>query len=172
MTRKARKVSVGGVVYDCPMHIHRIETGCTAGWQIRYSIPGRASLMVSDSKFGGTAAALQFACSTVEGLKILYPMPVQPRLMVDPMKHKQNDLPAGITGPQRRVRKGRATYLTYQVNLPRRGGKPKMTSVYICVESQWTKAREDEALAKAIKLRKAAVAATGLPVKQSCKSLE
>ena len=164
--RKPRQVSVHGTVYDCPMFVHRIETDNTHGWQIRYKTPERDSRMFSDSLHGGPAAALQAACSALRLLLVLYPMPVQARLMIEPMRHKQNDLPAGITGPQLRVRKGRASYFSYQVNLPRRGGKARMTSVYISTEAGWTQSKADAALAKAIKLRNAAVDASGLPVKQ------
>ncbi len=78
-------------------------------------------------------------------------------LRQEPNASKNNDLPVGISGPISRTRKGRrvAEY-NFGVTIPRFGDKPTNVNVYIGTENTITDERYEEALAKAIDIRKKA----------------
>ncbi len=143
-----------GANIKVPEHIQRIDTRSTHGWQLRY---GKPTVFFSDSKApGGTPrAALKLAIALLR--KRLSTLPAPTGLQRAASSSKQNDLPAGISGPILRQRPGRtAAECHFSVNLPRFDGKPLRRSVYIANQNTYSKQRYELALATAIELRTAA----------------
>jgi hypothetical protein len=137
-----------------PEHIQRIDTRSTHGWQLRY---GKPTMFFSDSKAegGSPRAALKLAVAALS--KRLSTLQAPTGLQRKASASKQNDLPAGISGPILRQRSGRSSpECHFSVNLPRYGEKPLRRSVYIANQNTYTKERYEEALAAAIELRKEA----------------
>lgn len=137
-----------------PEHIQRIDTRSTHGWQLRY---GKPTLFFSDSKAqgGSPRAALKLAIAALR--KRLIALPAPTGLQRAASASKQNDLPAGISGPILRQRPGRtAAECHFSVNLPRFDAKPLRRSVYIANQNTYSKERYEQALATAIELRKEA----------------
>jgi len=137
-----------------PEHIQRIDTRSTHGWQLRY---GKPTMFFSDSKAPGAnpRASLKLAIAALR--KRLASMPAPTGLQRAASSSKQNDLPAGISGPILRQRPGRsAPECHFSVNLPRFGDKPLRRSVYIANQNTYSKERYQEALDAAIALRKQA----------------
>jgi len=135
-----------------PEHIQRIDTRSTHGWQLRY---GKPTLFFSDSKApGGTPrASLKVAIGALR--KRLASLPAPTGLQRAASSSKQNDLPAGISGPILRQRPGRAAAeCHFSVNLPRFNAKPLRRSVYIANQNTYSKQRYQQALDAAIELRR------------------
>lgn len=135
-----------------PEHIQRIDTRSTHGWQLRY---GKPTMFFSDSKAegGSSRASLKMAVAALS--KRLATLPAPTGLQRKASASKQNDLPAGISGPILRQRSGRSSpECHFSVNLPRYGEKPLRRSVYIANQNTYSKERYEEALAAAVELRK------------------
>lgn len=137
-----------------PEHIQRIDTRSTHGWQLRY---GKPTLFFSDSKAKGASprASLKLAVDALR--ERLSTLDAPTGLQRSASASKQNDLPAGISGPILRQRPGRAApECHFSVNLPRYGDKPLRRSVYIANQNTYSKERYQEALDTAIALRQEA----------------
>ena len=137
-----------------PEHIQRIDTRSTHGWQLRY---GKPTMFFSDSKAPGATprASLKMAIAALR--KRLTSLQAPTGLQRAASSSKQNDLPAGISGPILRQRPGRtAAECHFSVNLPRFNDKPLRRSVYIANQNTYSKQRYQEALDAAIELRKEA----------------
>jgi hypothetical protein len=140
-----------------PEHIQRIDTRSTHGWQLRY---GKPTQFFSDSKAKGGSPRESLRLAIAALRKRLASLPAPTGLQRAASSSKQNDLPAGISGPILRQRPGRtAAECHFSVNLPRYGDKPLRRSVYIANQNTYSKERYQEALAAAIELRQEAEAA-------------
>ena len=159
--RKPRLVKVGEDTYEVPAFIARVSFRDTNGWQVRY----QGTLLFSDQKCGGRAQALQCACDELARRLRETPYVAPVRVQTSAIAGKQNDLPAGISGPILRTRKKGCSYWDYQVTFPLRGGGTRHTCVYVGTEKNITQQRLDDALTKAVRLRDEGVAASGRPVK-------
>lgn len=149
-----RKVVIGGHTFKVPERIQRLDHRYTHGWQLRYD----GTRLFSDGK-AGPAAALKQA---VEELQRRYAVHAPPsdngsHTRDTPLPNKQNDLPAGISGPVMIHKDRRAPYAEFKVSLPRKGKPNAATSVYIATENTWDAEHYDAALAKAVRLRDEAV---------------
>jgi hypothetical protein len=148
-----RPVLIGNEWFACPMHIQRCFGDRIRGWQVRY----RGTVFFSD---GADGPRVSFN-KAVRALKRRYKEhPPAPRtsLRRAPLAHKQNDLPAGISGPVLGCRPGRRPYAYFTVSFPVRPGRAREgTTVYIGTQANWSQQRYDMALDKAIKLRTDAV---------------
>ena len=143
-----------GAKVRVPEHIQRIDTRSTHGWQLRY---GKPTLFYSDSKAEGANPRASLKAATEALSERLLTLPAPTGLQRKASASKQNDLPAGISGPILRQRNGRSSpECHFSVNLPRYGEKPLRRSVYIANQNTYSKERFDEALAAALELRKEA----------------
>ena len=146
-----------GTKIRVPEHIQRIDTRSTHGWQLRY---GKPTLFFSDSKAPGAGARGALKLATDALRERLSTLQAPTGLQRAASSSKQNDLPAGISGPILRQRPGRTTpECHFSVNLPRYGDKPLRRSVYIANQNTYSKERYKEALAVALAMRQAAEAA-------------
>lgn len=137
-----------------PEHIQRIDTRSTHGWQLRY---GKPTQFFSDSKAEGGSPRASLKLAIAELRERLTSLEAPTGLQRKASSSKQNDLPAGISGPILRQRSGRSSpECHFSVNLPRFGDKPLRRSVYIANQNTYSKERYEEALAAAIELRKGA----------------
>ena len=152
---KTRDVVIfSGQRFTVPQGIQRIDTRSTHGWQVRY----HGTKMFSDHSSDGSGAPAALAAATRELLRRIaeYPAPVV--LQKGPSANKQNRLPAGISGPIVRERKGsRTRTASLSVLVPRFGREPQIKNVYIGTETTYTVTRYRRALARAIELRREAV---------------
>ena len=145
-----------GAKIRVPEHIQRIDTRSTHGWQLRY---GKPTLFFSDSKAPGASArgALKMAVDALR--ERLSTLQAPTGLQRSASTSKQNDLPAGISGPILRQRPGRTTpECHFSVNLPRYGDKPLRRSVYIANQNTYSPERYTEALNAALDMRRTAEA--------------
>jgi len=151
-----------GVKFLVPEHIQRIDklptptNGATHGWQLRY---GQWTFYADRSADGsGAQGALDEA--TNELIRRIHILEAPTGLRKNPNGSKNSELPVGISGPIRRLRKGRKfSEFYFGITIPRFGIKPTNTSVYIATENTITDERLDTALAKAIGIRNKAEAA-------------
>lgn len=151
---KYREVAIfSGHRFQVPEHIQRIDTRNTRAWQLRYGI----WKTFSDHTNDGSGAATALAAAIEELLKRIERLPAPTGLRRESNASKNNDLPVGISGPIARTRKGRrvAEY-NFGVTIPRHGDKPTNKNVYIGTENTITDDRFEEALAKAVDIRKKA----------------
>ncbi len=143
-----------GANIKVPEHIQRIDTRSTHGWQLRY---GRPTLFFSDSKAPGANPRGSLKSATDALRERLSTLEAPTGLQRAASTGKQNDLPAGISGPILRLRPGRAApECHFSVNLPRHGEKPLRRSVYIANQNTYSKERYQAALDTAIEMRKSA----------------
>ena len=143
-----------GAKIKVPEHIQRIDTRSTHGWQLRY---GKPTLFFSDSKAAGANPRGSLKLATDALRERLSTLQAPTGLQRAASTSKQNDLPAGISGPILRQRPGRAApECHFSVNLPRYGDKPLRRSVYIANQNTYSKERYQEALETAIEMRKTA----------------
>lgn len=141
----------GGLTFEVPSCIQRIDSKSTHGWQVRCL----GSKFFSDS--GDPAQAFENARRELAAR--LRDKPVSTRLRTTPLPHKTSDLPAGVSGPIVRHREGRAPFAEIGVLLPVFGAEPRRTKVYVGSENTYTPERYRTAEAKAIELRNKAVRA-------------
>ena len=151
---KYREVVIfSGHRFQVPEHIQRLDTRNTRAWQLRY---GKWKTF-SDHATDGTGAEAALAAAIEELQRRIHRLPAPTGLRQEPNASKNNDLPVGISGPISRIRKGRrvAEY-NFGVTVPRFGDKPTNVNVYIGTENTTTDERYEEALAKAVDIRKKA----------------
>lgn len=147
-----RTLTIAGRKHSVPPRIQRLDTRYTHGWQLRYL----GTHLFSDGK-EGAGASLKLAVEELQQRYADHPLPLPASHVRDlPLVHKQNDLPAGISGPVMISKDGRAPYGEFKVSLPRKGKPNAGTSVYIATENTWDEQHYDAALAKAVRLRDAA----------------
>jgi hypothetical protein len=152
---KTRDVVIfSGQSFTVPQGIQRIDTRSTHGWQVRY----HGTKMFSDHSSDGSGAAASLEAATRELLRRIAQLPAPVLLQKGPSVNKQNRLPAGISGPIVRERKGsRTRTASLSVLVPRFGREPQIKNVYIGTETTYTVARYRRALARALELRREAV---------------
>ncbi|MDA8259819.1 MAG: hypothetical protein M0Z99_29960 [Betaproteobacteria bacterium] len=151
---KYREVIIfSGHRFQMPEHIQRLDSKHTRAWQLRYGI----WKTFSDHTADGSGAAAALAAAIEELYRRIERLPAPTGLRRESNSSKNNDLPVGISGPIARTRKGRrvAEY-NFGVTIPRHGDKPTNRNVYIGTENTITDERFEEALAKAIDIRKKA----------------
>ena len=151
---KYREVEIfSGHRFQVPEHIQRLDSKRNRGWQLRYG----KWLSFSDGTSDGSGAGAALALAIEELQRRIDRLPAPTGLRQEPSASKNNDLPVGISGPISRTRKGRrvAEY-NFGVTIPRFGDKPTNANVYIGTENTITDERYEEALAKAIDIRKKA----------------
>ena len=136
--------------FQVPEHIQRLDSKNNRGWQLRY---GKWTSF-SDGTADGSGADAALALAIEELYKRIHRLPAPTGLRQEANSTKNNDLPVGISGPIRSVRKGRkvAEY-NFGITIPRFGDKPTTGHVYIGTDNTITDERYEEALAKAIDMR-------------------
>lgn len=151
---KYREVVIfSGHRFQVPEHIQRIDTRNTRAWQLRYGKWKTFSDHTTDGS--GAAAALTAAIEDLQHR--IQRLPAPSGLRQEPNASKNNDLPVGISGPISRIRKGRRVCeYNFGVTIPRFDDKPTNVNVYIGTENTITEDRYEEALAKAVDIRKKA----------------
>lgn len=146
-----REVEIfSGHRFQVPEHIQRLDSKNNRGWQLRY---GKWKSF-SDGTVDGSGAGAALALAIEELHRRIERLPAPTGLRHEPTATKNNDLPVGISGPIRSVRKGRrvAEY-NFGITIPRFGEKPTTGHVYIGTDNTITDERYEEALAKAIDMR-------------------
>jgi hypothetical protein len=131
-----------GKRFKVPQGIQRIDHRATHGWQLRYG----GTKLFSDGSQDGSGAAASLKLATDELLKRIAKLPAPSRLQRTPSENKTTDLRAGA-----KVRE-----CNLLVSLPRFGGVPRRSTIYIGNENTYTVQRYRQALARAIKLREEA----------------
>lgn len=151
---KFRSVVIfNGDTYQVPQGIQRIDHRATHGWQLRYG----GTKLFSDHSSDGSGAAAALQAATKELLRRIAALPAPSLLQRGPSANKSSQLPAGITGPVVRVRRGGKTRdCSLMVLIPRFGEKPRRRTIYIGTENTYTVARYEAALERAIDMRRAA----------------
>jgi hypothetical protein len=151
---RVREVVIfSGAKFEVPQCIQRIDTRATHGWQLRYG----GTKLYSDHSGDGSGAARALEGAMRELVKRIASLPAPSLLQRGPSRNKTSDLPAGISGPVERVRRGgRVRDFSLAVLIPRFGDKPRRRTIYIGTENTYTEARYDAALARAIEMRTAA----------------
>jgi hypothetical protein len=151
---KVRKIVIfSGETFEVPQGIQRIDHRATHGWQLRYG----GTKLYSDHTNDGSGAAASLEKATKELHKRIATMPAPSLLQRGPSANKSSQLPAGITGPVVRVRRGGKTRdCSLMVLIPRFGEKPRRRTIYIGTENTYTLERYHAALERAIEMRKAA----------------
>lgn len=153
-TMKYREVVIfSGHCFQVTEHIQRLDSRNTRAWQLRYGI----WKTFSDHTNDGSGAAAALAAATEELHRRIDRLPAPTGLRQESNSSKSSDLPVGISGPISHTRKGRrvAEY-NFGITIPRYGDKPTNKSVYIGTENTITDERFEEALAKAVDIRKKA----------------
>ena len=146
--KQPRHIVIDDVPFTVPPRIQR----CGKAWQVRYL----GTKLYSDGS-GGANASFKAAVVDLRKRYKAAPPHVVSSLRDKPLSHKTSALPPGISGPVLAFKPGRAPYAEFKVSLPRKGKANAGTSVYIATESSWCAQRYDDALAKATRLRNAAV---------------
>lgn len=151
---KTRQVVIfNGKRFKVPEHVQRIDAGSTHGWQVRYG-PYK---LFSDGTADGSGAAASLERSVKELKRRIAKLPAPTGLQLTPSANKTSDLPVGISGPIVRQRKDRKVpEACFGVHLPRYGAKPQRRSVYIGSANTYTVERYQEALERAVAMRKEA----------------
>lgn len=151
---KYREVVIfSGHRFQVPEHIQRLDSKNTRAWQLRYGKWTTFSDHTTDGSGAGTALAL-----AIEELhKRINRLPAPTGLRRNANSSKSTDLPVGISGPISRIRKGRRVpECNFGVTVPRFGERPTNVNVYIGTDNTVTDERYEEALAKAIDIRRKA----------------
>lgn len=151
---KTRNVTIfSGHRFSVPQNIQRIDTRSTHGWQVRYG----GTKMFSDHTPDGSGAAKSLELATKDLLHRIATMPAPTKLQLKPSSSKGSQLPVGISGPVVRLRAGSAVrHCSLQVLMPRWGQTPRNRNIYIGSERTYTVERYEEALKKAVELRRQA----------------
>lgn len=147
--KQPRKLIIDGLAFSVPPRIQR----CGMAWQVRY----RGTKLYSDGTEGANASFKAAVRDLRKRYKATPPKSSASSVRDKPLSHKTSTLPPGISGPVLARKPGRAPYAEFKVSLPRKGKPNAGTSVYIATESSWCAQRYDDALAKAVRLRDAAV---------------
>ena len=151
---KVRNITIfSSMEFEVPQGIQRIDHRATHGWQLRYA----GTKLYSDHSNDGSGAAASLAKATKELLKRIASAPAPSLLQRGPSANKSSGLPAGITGPVVRVRRGGKTRdCSLMVLIPRFGEKPRRRTIYIGTENTYTIERYELALQKAVEMRQEA----------------
>ncbi len=148
-------VLFNGERFDVPQCVQRIDHRATHGWQLRYG----GTKLFSDHSSDGSGAAAALEAATKELIKRMTALPAPTTLQASPSANKSSDLPAGISGPIVRERRGgRVRDCSLAILLPRFGKSPLRRSLYIGTEHTFTKEKFKAALKEATELRAAAEA--------------
>ena len=146
-------VVFSGHRFQAPEHVQRLDSRNTRAWQLRY---GKWKTF-SDHATDGSDADAALAAAIEELHKRIDRLPAPTGLRQESSSAKNNDLPVGISGPIAHTRKGpRVAKYNFGIIIPRYGDKPTNKSVYIGTENTITDERFEEALAKAVDIRKKA----------------
>jgi hypothetical protein len=148
---KYREVEIfSGHRFQVPEHIQRLDSKKNRGWQLRYG----KWLSFSDGTADGSGAGAALSLAIEELHRRIDRLPAPSGLRQETNATKNNDLPVGISGPIRSVRKGRkvAEY-NFGITIPRFGDKPTTGHAYIGTDNTITDERYEEALAKAVDMR-------------------
>ena len=149
-------VIFNGKTFTVPQGIQRIDTRATHGWQVRYA----GTKLFSDHSNDGSGAKASLEKATQELARRIAKMPAPSLLQKRPSESKTSELPVGVSGPIVRQRAGSAVRsCSFSVLLPRYGQPPRCSSVYIGTENTYTVERYQDALTKAVELRREAEAA-------------
>ena len=154
---KLRTVKVGARHrFEVPERIQRIDTASTHGWQLRYG--KMPSEFFSDPTHDRAGAALSLERAIAALHKRIRRLPAPTGLKTEVAGWKKSGLPVGISGPReyRRADK-QVAYYAFQVSVPLTGGGSTTRQVYIGTQNTINPQRFDDALAKAILMRDAAV---------------
>ena len=148
---KTRTVVIfGGMTFEVPQGIQRIDHRATHGWQLRYA----GTRLYSDHSNDGSGAAASLNLATKELFKRIASAPAPTVLQRAPSANKSNNLPPGISGPVVRLRRGGITRdCSLAVLIPRYGDKPLRRNVYIGTENTYNVERFEAALVRAIEMR-------------------
>jgi len=150
---KFRKIKIfTGALFDVPSHIVRLDDHKgTHGWQVRY---GQSWKLFSDHTPDGSGAEDALRKATAELAQRINNLAAPTGLRTEISNHKSSDLPAGISGPKKCLRKGRNTpYYEFQVTLPVFGQGSKNVHIYIGTDNTMNDERRQAALLKAMALR-------------------
>jgi hypothetical protein len=144
--------------FKVPERIQRIDSDSTHGWQLRYGQMPTKFFSDAMHDRAGAAASLERAVAALH--KRVRRLPAPTGLKTEVAGWKKSGLPVGISGPRehRRADK-RAAYYSFQVSVPLASGGSTTRQVYIGTQNTANDQRFDEALAKAVLLRDAAVEA-------------
>ncbi len=145
---KTRDVTLAsGETFVVPQGIQRLDSKSTHGWQVRY----QGTKYFPDGTTG-PQRALQAA--TRELLHRIATMPAPVSLRRAPSPRKSSNLPAGISGPILEMRKRKAEpAAVFSVLIPRFGKTNLVRKVHIGTRSNYSQARYDTALSKALQIR-------------------
>jgi hypothetical protein len=150
---KSRQVTLyGGLTFQVPQGIQRIDSKSTHGWQVRY----QGSKFFSDGPTGHPQQSLINAMR--ELLNRLDSLPPPAVLNRGPSASKSTDLPSGISGPIVRERPGRPMIAELSVLLPRLGRSALHKKIHIGSENTYTPDKYRAALAKGVAMRAEAIA--------------
>ena len=149
---KVRTITIfSGETFDVPQGIQRIDHRATHGWQLRYG----GTKLFSDHSNDGSGAAKALELAIKELHKRIAALPAPSLLQRGPSRNKSNGLPPGITGPVVRTRRGGKTRdCSLMVLIPRFGEKPRRRTIYIGTENTYTLERYQEALDRAMEMRR------------------
>lgn len=143
-----------GKSFKVPMHVVRLDTRNTHGWQLRY---GKWTLY-SDHSSDGTGAATALTAASAELARRIVKLPAPSGIKKAVQPGKANGMPLGVSGPIVRRRKGQNSAQFYlQVSFPVFSGKSANRSVYIATENTLTQEKYHAALNKAMALRETGV---------------
>ncbi|MCC7152014.1 MAG: hypothetical protein IT501_08410 [Rubrivivax sp.] len=145
-----------GTQFRVPRFIQRIDSRDTHGWQVRYG----GTKLFSDHSNDGSGAQRALERATRDLARRIARLPARLPLQKQARECKSTDLPVGISGPiVRQNPDGSVLSYTFSVLLPRFGQRSRGVSVYIGARTTYSAERYRVALAKAVALRREAVAA-------------
>lgn len=147
-------VTAFGQRFEVPSWIQRLDNKATHGWQLRYG----PWTMFTDHTSDGSGARKSLRLARAELKKRIPTLPAPNKIRRNIAARKSSDLPVGISGPVERVRTGKSVVQYYlAVSIPRFGQRSTNKSIYIATENTYSDAKLARALAKARKIRNAAV---------------
>jgi hypothetical protein len=145
-------VIFSGKKFSVPQGIQRIDTRATHGWQVRYG----GTKLFSDYTADGSGAKDSLQRAQQELARRIATLPAPSMLQKRPSDSKASGLPVGVSGPIIRERGGRVRSCSFSVLLPQYGKAPRCSSVYIGTENTFSLERRQEALDKAVAMRREA----------------
>jgi hypothetical protein len=145
-------VIFNGKKFSVPQGIQRIDTRATHGWQVRYG----GTKLFSDYTSDGSGARESLQRAQKELARRIATLPAPSMLQKQPSGSKSSGLPVGVSGPIFRQRGARVRSCSFSVLLPQYGQPPRCSSVYIGTENTYSAERYQEALEKAVALRREA----------------
>lgn len=142
--------------FKVPERIQRIDGDSTHGWQLRYGRMPTAFFSDTAHNRPGAAASLERAVAALH--QRVQRLPAPTGLKTEVAGWKKSGLPVGISGPREHRRSDKqVAYYSFQVSVPLASGGSTTRQVYIGTQNTMNDQRFDEALAKAVLLRDAAV---------------